>query len=299
MDNLESLFEKKQYDLVIKLTESSSDPKERFMRLSCFVILGKDKEALDEIETYQKVLETNYPAKLMKLHFELLLKNRLFDEANIALKHYQDLPYISQEVEEFLRSVPERIDAEKNQKNKFYTIDEVCEVLETENDSAIISEVLFSLKNYNLNQIIDSLKVFMKRSDVNPNFRTFAFIVLVDNKYDEDVELLTKNGVKKLNAKKVMPPFSSKAFNEITKSIYLNSERNITVQETALHLVNCYSLDVYPDDMDLDTPENMSKAFIMIAKDYIHEDYDKSDEHIASLKEKIRAVIESTPAIKL
>lgn len=299
MDNLESLFEKKQYDLIIKLTESSSDPKERFMRLSCFVILGKDKEALDEIETNQNILEKNYPQKLMKLHFELLLKNKLFDEAKIALKHYQDLPYISQEVEEFLRSIPERIDNEKNSKNKYYSIDEICETLETESDSALIGEVLFSLKNYNLMQIIDSLKIFMKRNDVNPNFRTFAFITLIDNKFDGEIELLTRNGLKTLNPKNIMPPFSSNAFNQITKNIFLESNKNVTIQETALHLVNCYALDIYPDDLTIDSPKNMSKAFIMIAKDYIKEDYDKSETNIVSLKEKIKSIIESTPTIKL
>ena len=41
MDNLDTLFNKKEYDLVLKLTEMSQDPKELLMRISCLVILGK------------------------------------------------------------------------------------------------------------------------------------------------------------------------------------------------------------------------------------------------------------------
>ena len=50
MDNLDSLFNKKQYDLVVSLTELSDDPKERFLRISSLMALGKNDAALDEIE---------------------------------------------------------------------------------------------------------------------------------------------------------------------------------------------------------------------------------------------------------
>ena len=50
MDNLETLFNKKEYELVLSLTKDSTEPKELLMRVSCLVVLGKTDEALDEIE---------------------------------------------------------------------------------------------------------------------------------------------------------------------------------------------------------------------------------------------------------
>ena len=54
----------------------------------------------------------------MKLHFELLLSKKLFDEAKIALDHYENLPYVSQEVEEFMREMSQRIIDESHPKKK-------------------------------------------------------------------------------------------------------------------------------------------------------------------------------------
>ena len=53
MDNLESLFNKKEYQLVVDLTEKSDDPQERLLRLTSLIILNKTDEALDEIESHQ------------------------------------------------------------------------------------------------------------------------------------------------------------------------------------------------------------------------------------------------------
>ena len=110
MDNLETLFNKKEYDLILDLTKDSKEPKELLMRISCFVIESKIDEALDEIEANQSLIEKDYQLRLMKTHFELLLSKRLYDEARLALKHYENLPYVSQEVEEFMRDMKVRIE---------------------------------------------------------------------------------------------------------------------------------------------------------------------------------------------
>lgn len=299
MDDLNSLFEKKQYELIIDLTKSSNDPKERFMRLSCFIMLGKDDLALKEIDEKRELFETHFPQKLMKLHFEILLKNKMFDEAKIMLKHYQELPYISQNVEEFLRDMPKRIEDEEHHKEKYFSIDEICEILEKETDNGVISEVVFSLKKYNLNTYIDSLRIFLTRKEVNPNFRTYGLILLVDNKYDEDVMFLSKDGLLKINPNKITPPFTSPAFNKITELVFKLSERNVTLQETALHLVNCLVMDVYPNDINFDTNENMAQAFIALGSDYIKQNYETLSPNIEKLKQKIKDIIESTPPIMI
>ena len=300
MDNLDSLFNKKQYDLVVSLTELSEDPKERFLRISSLMALGKSDAALDEIEKYQSLIEKKYPYQLMRIHFELLLSKKLYDEARLALTHYENLPYVSQEVEEFMRDMKVRIEDEARPKaRKTYSMDEICDTLEKETNQGVISQVIFSLKDYNINNYIDSLKIFIVREDVHPNFRTYALILLVDNKYDEDIEFLSLNGIVTVNPKTLFPPFMSVEFNEVCRLISLKGEQNITLTETALHLFNCFIIDTYPINIYDKSAEEISNAFIYIAKMYLNIDVSSYDENTKKIAANIKYIIESTPDIKL
>lgn len=300
MDNLDSLFEKKEYDLILELTKDSRDPKELLMRISSFIIEGKTDNALDEIEKNQSIIETKYLLRLMKLHFELLLSKKLFDEARIELRHYENLPYVSQEVEEFLREIKDRIEEEAHPKShQKFELDEIYDILEKETEMSKISQVLFSLKNYNLNIYIDSLKIFLKRSNVHPNFRTYALMVLIDEKYDQVVEFLSRNGLIKINPKTITPPFMSKEFNETRRLITEKSNHDVSMIETALHLFNCYIIDTYPEDIYSVGLEKLSSAFIRIAESYLNKLLSSGDEEIIKLADKIKEIIESTPEIKL
>ena len=301
MDNLQSLFDKRQYDLVLSLTKETSDPKELFLRVASFMCLTKTDEALDVIEKNESILIKDNPYQLMKVHFELLLSKKLYDEARLALTHYENMPYVSQQVEELLREMKARIEDESHAQkpSEYIPIDEVLDTLETATDLKQISRVLFSLKNYNLNIYIDSLKKFMLRSEVHPNFRTYALILLVDNRYDEEVEFLSLNGYIKVNPTKIIPPFMSKDFNEVCGLITLKSEKNMTVTETALHLFNCYVIDTYPLDIYGDDKDVIAEAIVQIAYRYLGQDVSSNDETIDKTSIKIQSIIEGTPEIKL
>ena len=300
MDNLESLYYKKEYQLVLDLTKDSTDPRELLMRISCLIISGKTDEALDEIEKNQSIIEKQYQKRLMKIHFELLLSKGLFDEARLALKHYEDLPYVSQEVEELMREMKDRIEEESHPKSHHsFNIEDIYDVLEKETDSAKISQVLFNLKNYNLNIFIDSLKIFMKREDVNPNFRTYALILLIDEKYDEEVGFLSRLGLISVVPTKLNPPFMSNSFNETCRLITDKCNHDVSMIETALHLFNCYIIDTYPEDIYAAGEEMLSSAFIRIAESYLNKVHSSNDEKVADLASEIQKIIESTPEIRL
>ena len=300
MDNLESLYYKKEYQLVLDLTKDSTDPRELLMRISCLIITGKTDEALDEIEKNQTIIEKKYQKRLMKIHFELLLSKGLFDEARLALKHYENLPYVSQEVEELMREMKDRIEEESHPKSHHtFSIEDIFDVLEKETDSAKISQVLFNLKNYNLNIYIDSLKIFMKREDVNPNFRTYALILLIDEKYDEEVGFLSRLGLISVVPTKLNPPFMSNSFNETCRLITDKCNHDVSMIETALHLFNCYIIDTYPEDIYSVGEDMLSSAFIRIAESYLNKLHSSNDEKVADLAAEIQKIIESTPEIRL
>lgn len=297
MNRLEELYEQKNFDLLIKLVGSSHDPKERFLVLSALVQLGKRKESLDEIDRYQSILETSHPFQLMKMHFELLLSEKLYDEARIKLRHYENLPYISQEVEEFLRDMKVRIEDEAHQKkgSNLIPLDEVFETLETGTSQTDIAQTVFQLKNYNINLLIDSLRIFLKRSDVHPNFRTYVLIYLVDQKYDSEIEILVRGKMMVVNPSKIVPPFMHEDFNEVCRQITLFSDGDTSITETALHLFNCYILDTYPLDIYEDGIIELAQAFVYIAMGYLQQ----KPSFESSLASKIQEILETTPPIKL
>lgn len=297
MNKIEELYENKNFDLLIKLVGDSSDPKERFLVLSSLVIQGKTKEALDEIDKYQAILETSHPFRLMKMHFELLLSEKLFDEARIKLRHYENLPYISQEVEEFLRDMKVRIEDESHAKkgSTLIPLDEVYETLETGTNQNEIAQTIFSLKNYNINPLIDSLRIFLKRKDVHPNFRTYVLIYLVDQKYDSEIDFLLNDEILQVNPSKIEPPFMHQDFNEVCRQITLFANGDTSITETALHLFNCYILDTYPSDIYQDGIIELAQAFVYIALTYLNQ----KPSFNSPLAKKIQEIIENTPTIKL
>ena len=297
VNKIEELFEQKNFDLMIKLIGDSHDPKERFLVLSALVQQGKRKEALDEIDRYQPVLETSYPFQLMKMHFELLLSEKLYDEARIKLRHYENLPYISQEVEEFLREMKKRIEDEAHQKkgSNLIPLDEVFETLETGTTPSEIAQTIFQLKNYNINLLIDSIRVFLKRRDVHPNFRTYVLIYLVDQKYDSEISVVVQDKMVVVNPAKITPPFMHEDFNEVCHQITLFSNGDTSITETALHLFNCYILDTYPIDIYQDGIIELAQAFVYIAMGYLQQ----KPTFDSSLASKIQEILDKTPPIKI
>ncbi len=297
VNKIEELFEQKNFDLMIKLIGDSHDSKERFLVLSALVQQGKRKEALDEIDRYQPVLETSYPFQLMKMHFELLLSEKLYDEARIKLRHYENLPYISQEVEEFLREMKKRIEDEAHQKkgSNLIPLDEVFETLETGTTPSEIAQTIFQLKNYNINLLIDSIRVFLKRRDVHPNFRTYVLIYLVDQKYDSEISVVVQDKMVVVNPAKITPPFMHEDFNEVCHQITLFSNGDTSITETALHLFNCYILDTYPIDIYQDGIIELAQAFVYIAMGYLQQ----KPTFDSSLASKIQEILDKTPPIKI
>ncbi len=298
MDDIKSLFDKKEYKVVADLLKSSKEPSEVLMRITCLTILNEDKEAIKVINTFQKELEKVYPQKLMTIHFELLLKNKMFKEANEAVAHYNELPYISQQVEEMLRDMPQRIiDEQVGHNVQEIDIDDASNILKNEKDNAKLAQVLFNLNAYKFEWISEDVVDFLTRKDVNPNFRVYALIYLVDHAFKHDVNYLGRDGLMVVNPSKIKPPFTSKTFYEATEMISKKAMQNVTIRDTALHLINCLVLDLYPNDIDLASPDMLSDAIILIAKDYIKESYNESNEKLIELKNKIRKIIESTPAL--
>ena len=298
--NVKAFYDGKQYDLAIKYGSESSEVVDKLYALSSMMILGKELDAINFINQYKEELYKSYPVKTLNAHFELLLKNKLYKDAHKALEFYENEPYVSQEVEELLRDTKERIIDAQNPSNKAFSgIDEIVDHLENSVDNATLSRVLFSLKDYNFNAYAPSLEKLLTKGDVHPSFRTFALIVMVDNKYDKDVHFLRGKFIHKVNPSKLTPPFVSESFQKVTNQIHLLCNNNITLDNTALQLLSYYSMDIYPQQIKEGSEEVTSKAFVALANKYLNTPQTELDEDVKKKVKELEDVINSTPNLEL
>ena len=283
-----------KYQQIINKLKDTKNNDELFILLNAYINEKLYEDAIKLIENNSQLVKEK-PLHIIKLHIELLLSLELFDEASIAYKKYLELPYISQEVEEYLKEIPSLIEERKDvNKNKTYTIDEIDEILTSHYDQGKIMDVLFSLDNYNILKLLTPIEIFLLRKDVHPNLRTYALISLVSNNISSPVQIL-KDG-KKITVvpNKLKPPFCDDNFKKVIKYIESELYKDPSVQQIAFQLLNNYVLDCYPDDVlnDVDLDE-FCLALTSLAKDYLSIAND--DVTNDQLKQKIKKVLEKTP----
>ena len=283
-----------KYQQIINKLKDTKNNDELFILLNAYINEKLYEDAIKLIENNSQLVKEK-PLHIIKLHIELLLSLELFDEASIAYKKYLELPYISQEVEEYLKEIPSLIEERKDvNKNKTYTIDEIDEILTSHYDQGKIMDVLFSLDNYNILKLLTPIEIFLLRKDVHPSLRTYALISLVSNNISTPVQIL-KDG-KKITVvpNKLKPPFCDDNFKKVIKYIESELYKDPSIQQIAFQLLNNYVLDCYPDDVlnDVDLNE-FCLALTSLAKDYLSIAND--DVTNDQLKQKIKKVLEKTP----
>ena len=269
MDSLKSLMDKKQYDLVLKLTENSQDSLALFYRLSALLATGHSEDALLLIKQKRQILLSK-PAILMKIHIEILCLLGRFDEAYSELKYYQELPYENQETEELLNSLPKYIREEeiKQYKRKEVGQDEIRQKLLSNNDADVLG-ALDAVRNEHLEDfllpILNILKTYPKQL-----IRAFALLLLVAKKYDKKVSYLYFDKVIEVIPSSLMEPFLVPNVGNIeTISAYFQNEcHDPSVALNAVHLLSSYLVYVYPEQVNF-TKEELLVIFAYLAKDLL------------------------------
>ncbi len=263
MDNIKKLVENRQYELVIDLTKKPLTNDDIFYRITAFVGLGKGKEALDCIKTYQNQLEKDLPI-LMKTHIELLCVLNMFDEAYSEMEYYKSLPYFSQQAEELLKSLPTYIRHEEKASfsNKNVSDDELKRRLKSKDDQLVVY-ALDQLKDKDINLFMDEIKeilIYFPRQSI----RSFALLELVNKKIDKEFDFLHVDKIIKVNPSKIEPPFVGTKYQFIINKIdnYIN---DVSLTQNAIQIFSSYVIYSYPDEIEL-TDELLEALFELSCK---------------------------------
>ena len=266
MDSLKTLLEKNQYDLVIKLTETSTDTVSLFYRITAFIAVGQSENALNVIATKKDILKKKLDL-LIKFHIEILCLLHRFDEAYDELKKYEEYPYESQQVEEILKFMKTYIRvAEKDSYGpKPIDEDELNKRLLSDNEDEVLG-ALDEIKSQNVNNYLPNVLKLIK-SHPRQVIRTFGLLLLLKDNYDKEVEFLKGDKLIKVVPISLPQPFMVPGFKDVNAvTLAMQKEfRDPTVVQNALQTLSSYLLYIYPDDFKLKKNETII-VFGYIAK---------------------------------
>lgn len=256
MDSLKTLMDKKAYDLVISITENSNDAVSLFYRVSALLAVGQSELALQTINSKQLILQKRL-SLLIKIHIEILCLLGRFDEAYDKLHYYQELPYESQEVEEILAAMPEYIRKEERSRYQPSSLseEEIMNKLMSKNEDDVLA-ALDSLKEQKLDRyLLPILKII--RSFPKQVVRTFALLLLVQQKYDKEVDFLYFDELMKVVPSSLEEPFTVPGFKDLNElSFELHSlYHDPSIASNAMQIVSSYLLYIYPRSLNLKRDE--------------------------------------------
>lgn len=275
MDNLRTLLERKEYQLVLDLTKNTNDPEGIFIRASAFLSLSKAQDAMDLIEEKRDILWGNNPLKLMKTNFELRFILNQFDEAYDDASYFSSLPYVSQEVEEYLHSLGKLIRYNERQASLkvTYSEDDIRKILSNGKDSYELMAILSSFNDAKISYFLDEIKNLLER-DIASIVKTYALMLLVKIKYPGEISFAKNGQSYVLKPKDISLPYQGKEAillsDEIQKEVKDPSMFNI-----AKNILNNYTFELYPTSIFEKYPERVYLiSFVNLAHQYLQQDFD-------------------------
>ncbi len=266
MDSLKSLMDKKQYELVIKLTENATDSTSLFYRISAFLALGKANESLACIDQNRQLLEGDL-LLLIRIHIEILCILGKFDEAYQELKHYESLPYVSQQVEEILRGMPEYIRSEERKafSSKEMSDEMVKKMLRSDdmNDNIIALDIV---RERDIHSFMNDLRWLMVNHHLQ-SIRSFSLLILVQKEIDGIFKFQHVDKLIEVNPSKLEPPFVGEPFNSVTKKTSVDFN-NPSLSDNAIQILSTYIMFIYPDQIAFEE-EEIIEALYQISSEYL------------------------------
>lgn len=266
MDSLKSLMDKRQYELVIKLTENANEATPLFYRVSALLASAKGEQALECIKKNRAIMMAD-PPMLMRVHIEILCLLQKFDEAYEEMKYYENLPYISQEVEELLKELPKLIRDEEKKTYSFKNLDtdELIDALHSD-DMPTVLMALDTVRDRDINVYLKELEGIMTNF-AKQSVRSFALLLLVQKQVNRTFNFNHMGQIINVNPSLLEPPFVDEKFTTLVKR--MDAEfRNPTLSQNATRILSAHVLYIYPDKIDLDI-DVMEEALFQVANKYL------------------------------
>ncbi len=306
MDSLTGLFMNKKYESILSSTEGKEDGESLFYRASALLALGKSKEAMELFSSHRKTLFSYNPLVTLKHNFELRILLNEFDDAYADYEEFKNYPYVSQEVEERLRALPSYLREKERESlsQKPLSIEEAKKILSNPKGDYEVLATLEAISHVAIDPFLPEIQSLLI-SSIHPSIKTYAFLLLINCGYDQEVTLIKGNNTYHLIPKNTKPPFVGtqfKAFKQDLESL----AKDPSVSGVAYSLFSDYTLALFPsnpfDDVD---EKRLIYAFLSLSFDYLKRENcllplggpDVKEDEVIAFKKKITSILNSIPPL--
>ena len=178
--------------------------------------------------------------------------------------------------------------------------DEIRQRLMSKNDEEVLA-ALDEIKSLPINNYLLNILKLMN-SHPRQVIRSFALLLLVNAKYDKEVQFLHFDKLVTVNPSKLPDPFSVPGFDSLESLSFAlqNEHHDPSVAQNALHVISSYLLYVYPSGLELEKEEVLvvfgyiAKRLLQIDTDDLADvceqkglDYDKISSQIREIEEDL------------
>ena len=261
---------KGEYNLILKLTDNSSDYDDLVYRIMALRELNKLEDALEMFDLYQDILDKDL-TMTFPLKVGLLCQIGEFQEAQKEVDRVANLPYQCQQVEEMIQEMPDFI---KNtmqmakQKSSSINEDEIYDALLSSDPTENIY-ALDMIKTRHPEPYLNEIAQVMTKS-TSAIARGLAISLLVKYKINKEFDFLNLKGeIVKLNPSTMEDIFYSKEFLEVVRE--LDQINDKPLKETCVQIFLMYTVACFGTGLPHDV--NMTKcAMYVIGKKYFKQD---------------------------
>ena len=297
-DKIKQLLSEEQYEEVIKETEKSFDIESFKIRIVALMNLDRFDEVLKILEAQRDFFKKEDIIFLVQTHIFVLCYLHRYDDAYAESKIYQDMPYISQEVEELLNGLDDFI---RTEERNFYQRKEIEDVgleksLKSEKPDTVFQaiNVLHSKSKEEALQYLPQLKNIIADYPIK-SIRTIALFFLFDLGVDEILLFADSSGkIIQIDGKNPPKPFGDGKYN-----LVLDLAAGLVDDFSAVSIIESllanYDIESFPYILEYDTKTIFVAAYSM-ALDYLGRSDEYSldnlcDEHDVDERD-VRACIE-------
>ncbi len=238
-------------DSLIKSAEIDKDYETIFSYLAMLLESKNYTKVIEIINRNLDGLAKHNQIMVMDMHFYVLLEQERFVDAMNALRYYEQLPYVSQEVEQRVKELGEiikNVETESKLKRKYSNKKKVSDILNYSRDVEEIFEVIYYLRtNKKIPKFINEISNILKDKERNlPNAsKALIFMFLVEENLDLTLEVSLDNDYT-LKTKEFVPFYKDEVYLE-TEKVINKLIKNITVINFSIQLLHSFVLITFPN----------------------------------------------------
>lgn len=270
MNKYEKMFENGEYLEIINELELNKEPENIWLVVDSYVQINQIDNAIRTIENNRDILLKDDPKKTMFLNIDLLILNNDFVRALKTLALFEELPYISIEIEELLPELKDYIYKSMNKKSSSITNADIIKSLNNYDNQEMLLRSLYEIEKRDYKPFFNDLKNILISENVNDNIKTLILILLSEKKCNEEVKIKKNNFEESIIPSQIKPIITTKEIEILINNLI--DEKDITIIKCLQDMLTSYFLSIYPKSLSNNEKEKYVYAHYLLALELFDKD---------------------------